>query len=74
MNNQINIFNLEAGQEITVETWRGTFQTSFKMYRELTVRTKTPTFEIHTEMGIVYAGAKGEPVHYNDYTSKIVSV
>lgn len=73
MNTQINIFTLKAGQEITVETWQGTFNTTFKSYREITVRTRTPSFEIHTEMGIVYAGAKGEPVHYNDYTSKIVS-
>jgi len=73
MNENINIFKLEVGQEIKINVYGETIIAVFKMYREITVRTRTATFEIHTDKGMIYAGKNGEPVHYNDYSTNIIS-
>lgn len=73
MNNKTNITQLKDGQEITINKHGEIITTTFKAYRELTVRTRTATFEIRTGVGMIYAGFNGEPVHYNDYSTSIIS-
>lgn len=74
MNAQKNITNLIEGQTIVINKHGEIITTTFKSYRELTVRTRTATFDIRTEVGIISAGFHGEPVHYNDYSTFIVSM
>jgi hypothetical protein len=72
--NAKNITNMIDGQEITINKHGETIITTFKSYRELTVRTRTATFEIRTGAGMIYAGFNGEPVHYNDYSTSIIVI
>lgn len=74
MNAKININNLVVGQEIKINKHGEIITAAFKMYRELTVRTRVRTFEIHTDKGMIFAGFNGEPVHYNDYSTNIISI
>lgn len=71
--NAKNITTMTAGQEITINKHGEIITATFKFYREITVRTRTATFEIHTDKGMIWAGFKGEAVHYNDYSTSIIS-
>lgn len=74
MNSNKNITQITEGAQITINKHGEVITATFKNYREITVRTRTATFEIHTDKGMIWAGFKGEAVHYNDYSTSIVSM